>query len=212
MTTQSFSCCTTRAARAGLPSLTSVRRIPIIHSVNVTSRPSRGFTLVELLVVISVIGIILAFFVPTIISRVVANARRVATMQEMRALRDAIAGNPDIQIGGELVAAGFRADVGRYPRDLLELATRNPFEGIYERVDYVGKETIPAWDPYIKKGWNGPYIREDGQMGYRSDAWGVFYRFLIENNDTVGLWSAGADGLFLGQPGAKDSDDIYVRF
>jgi prepilin-type N-terminal cleavage/methylation domain-containing protein len=180
--------------------------------VNVTSRCSRGFTLVELLVVISVIGIILAFFVPTIVGRITANARRVATMQEMRALRDAIAGNAEVQIGGELVAAGFRADVGRYPRDLLELATRNPFEGIYSMVDYVGKETIPAWDPYIKKGWNGPYMREDGQMGYRSDAWGVFYRFLIESNDTVGLWSAGTDGLFLGQPGAKDSDDIFVRF
>jgi prepilin-type N-terminal cleavage/methylation domain-containing protein len=180
--------------------------------VNGTSRCSRGFTLVELLVVISVLGILLAFFVPTIISRITANARRVATMQEMRAVRDAISGNADIQVGGEMVATGFHADMGRFPRDLLELATSNPFEDIYTNVNYVGKETLPAWDPYLKKGWNGPYIREDGQMGYRYDAWGVFYRFIIEDNDTVGIWSAGADGLFLGQPGAKDSDDIRVRF
>jgi prepilin-type N-terminal cleavage/methylation domain-containing protein len=180
--------------------------------VNSTSGCHHGFTLVELLVVISVLGIILAFFVPTMISRITTNARRVATMQEMHVLRDAIAGNSDIQVGGELVATGFRNDVGRYPRDLVELAARNPFEGIYTTVMYVGKETIPAWDPYIKKGWNGPYIREDGEMSYRFDAWGIAYRYLIENYETLGLWSAGPDELFLGQPGARDSDDIKARF
>jgi prepilin-type N-terminal cleavage/methylation domain-containing protein len=180
--------------------------------VNSTSRTDHGFTLIELLVVISVLGIILAFFVPTIIGRITTNARRVATLQELRVLRDAVAGNPDVQMGGEMVVTGFKNDVGRYPRDLIELATRNPFEGMYQNIPYVGKETLPAWDPYIKKGWNGPYVREDGEMGYRFDAWGKMYRFMVDSNDTLGLESAGADGLFLGQPGATDSDDVKVRF
>ena len=192
--------------------LTVHRSGSIIHSVNGTSDRHHGFTLVELLVVISVLGIILAFFVPTIISRVTTNARRVATLQEMRVLRDAIAGNSDIQMGGEMVSTGFRNDVGRYPRNLIELATRNPFEGIYTNILYVGKETLPPWDPYVKKGWNGPYVREDGELSYRFDSWGNEYRFWIDNYDTVGLWSAGPGGLFLGQPGARDSDDIKVRF
>jgi prepilin-type N-terminal cleavage/methylation domain-containing protein len=177
-----------------------------------TSTSQRGWTLVELLVVISVLGIILAFFVPPIVSRLTNNARVVSTQQEMNMLREAIAGNSDVIAGGQLVATGFRNDVGRLPRSLVELATRNPFEGIYARVQYVGKETLPAWDPYLKKGWNGPYVREDGNMNYLDDVWGVAYRFLVENNETLGLESAGPDNLFYGQPGARVDDDIRVRF
>ena len=193
-------------------SLTPLRRVSIIHAVNSTSRGARGFTLVELLVVISVLGIILAFFVPTIVGRVTTNARRVATLQEMRMLRDAIAGNPDITMGGEMVVTGFKNDVGRWPRDLIELATKDPFQPMYAGITYQGKTTLPDWDPYLKKGWNGPYVREDGNMGYRYDAWGTDYTLYVVGPDTLGLWSAGADKLFLGQPGAVDSDDIRVMF
>ena len=49
-------------------------------------------------------------------------------------------------------------------------------------------------------------------MGYRYDSWGNAYRFLVDGTETLGLQSAGPDGLFLGQPGARDSDDIKVRF
>lgn len=193
-------------------SLTPLRRVSIIHAVNSTSRGARGFTLVELLVVISVLGIILAFFVPTIVGRVTTNARRVATLQEMRMLRDAIAGDPDITMGGEMVVTGFKNDVGRWPRDLIELATKDPFQPMYAGIIYQGKTTLPDWDPYLKKGWNGPYVREDGNMGYRYDAWGTDYTLYVVGPDTLGLWSAGADKLFLGQPGALDSDDIRVMF
>jgi general secretion pathway protein G len=175
-------------------------------------RSDRGFTLVELLVVISVLGVILAFFVPTIISRITTNARRTATLQELMVLRDAIMGNPNVQMGGEMVATGFKNDVGRLPHDLIELVTRLPFDGMYAPVTYVGKETLAVWDPYIKRGWNGPYVREDGEMSYRFDAWNNPYKYMVEGSDTVGLMSAGADGLFLGQPGARDSDDVRVRF
>ena len=127
-------------------------------------------------------------------------------------LHDAVVGNPDIQMGGEMVVTGFKNDVGRFPHDLIELATKNPFEPMYASIFYVGKETLPNWDPYIKKGWNGPYVREDGNLGYRYDSWGKEYRFYVVSNETLGLESAGADGLFLGQPGARDSDDVRVRF
>jgi len=195
-----------------LPCLTLLRRVSIIRSVTGTSRSAHGFTLIELLVVISVLGTILAFFVPTIVGRITTNARRVATIQELRILRDAVAGNADIHMGGEMVVTGFKNDVGRYPRDLIELATNDPFDLMYAGVVYAGKETLPGWDPYIRKGWNGPYVREDGVMGYRYDAWGKQYQFYIVSNETLGLESAGADGLFLNQPGARDSDDVRVRF
>ncbi len=193
-------------------SLTRLRRVPIIHAVNSTSRVERGFTLVELLVVISVLGIILAFFVPTIVGRVTTNARRTATIQEMRMLRDAIAGNPDMTMGGEMVVTGFKNDYGRWPRNLVELVTKDPFVDPYTPYNYPGKETLATWDPYIKKGWNGPYVREDGNFGYMSDAWGTDYRFYAEGNETLALWSAGPDQIFFGDPGGIEPDDIKVNF
>jgi len=193
-------------------SLTLLRRVSIIPGVNSTSRRARGFTLIELLVVISVVGTLLAFFIPTIVGRITTNARRTATLQEMRMLRDVIAGNADVTMGGEMVATGFKNDVGRLPRHLIELATNHPFLDIYAAVFYVGKEDLPAWDPYLKKGWNGPYVREDGKLGYTEDAWDHEYRFYVLNNETLGLQSAGPDQMFLGELGARDSDDITVRF
>jgi len=193
-------------------SLTLRRRVSIIPAVNSTSRRARGFTLIELLVVVSVLGTLLAFFIPTIVGRITTNARRTATLQEMRMLRDVIAGNADVTMGGEMVATGFKNDVGRLPRHLIELATNHPFVDIYATVVYVGKEDLPAWDPYVRKGWNGPYVREDGKLGYTEDAWDKEYRFYVLNNETLGLQSAGADRMFLGELGARDSDDITVRF
>lgn len=194
--------------------LTLLRRDSIIPAVYSTSRKARGFTLVELLVVISVLGTILAFFVPTIVGRVTTNARRVATLQEMRTLRDAVVGDPDVRMGGEMVMTGFRSDMGRYPRDLIELATKITDTGVYVSRGYPGKMSpLPDWDPYIKKGWNGPYVREDGNMGYTEDAWGTDYRFVVAGAETTGLWSAGPNQLFFRvDPGLQDSDDIVVMF
>jgi prepilin-type N-terminal cleavage/methylation domain-containing protein len=194
-------------------SLTLRSRVSIIHAVNSTSRGALGFTLIELLVVISILGILLAFLAPIVVGRITTNARRTATLQEMRMLRDAIAGNPDVTVGGEMVSTGFKNDVGRWPRHLIELATKDPFVPPYGPITYPGKTVLPDWDPYLKKGWNGPYIREDGNMSYLHDKWGTDYRFYIEGADTLGLSSAGPNQLFLSDPGGGlDSDDIIVRF
>lgn len=195
-----------------LQSLTPSPPVPRICLMEPTLGRDHGWSLVELLVVISIIGILIAFFVPPIVNRITTHARVVATRQEMQVLREAIVGNPDVTAGGDLIAAGFKNDIGRYPRHLIELATRNPFDGIYAQVQYVGKETLPGWDPYSKRGWNGPYVREDGNLGYIDDVWGVPYRYQVDTGDTVGLESAGPDGLFFGQPGSVTDDDIRMRF
>ncbi len=198
--------------RHNTQSLTPNRANSIIPWVKRVSASESGWSLVELLVVISVLGIIIAFFVPPIVSRITTHAKRVSTQRELGVLRDAVAGDADIQMGGELIATGFKNDVGRYPYHLIELVTNDPFAGMYSRVEYVGKQVIPKWDPYLKKGWNGPYVREDGSLGYLDDAWGTAYRYTIESNETLGFQSAGPDAIFWGQPGGDTDDDIRVRF
>lgn len=192
--------------------LTPSGRSSIIALVRGTPGREHGFTLVELLVVISAIGILLAFLMPRMIAQVTKSAKSTATLRELQLLREAIVGDPSLVVEGQYVKPGFKNDVGRYPRHLVELATSNPFQGIYERIEYPGKETLGLYDPITRHGWNGPYIAEDGNFGYLYDAWGNQYQFYTEGLDTLGLKSAGPDGLFYGQPGALTDDDIKVRF
>lgn len=169
-----------------------------------------GWTLVELLVTISIIGIIIAFFVPPIVSRITNNAKITTTKQEMGQLRSAIMGNPDIVSGGSYADVGFKGDVGRLPRHLIELLTNRPDTTKYV---YPGREVIPLWDPFSKQGWHGPYVRDDGEGGFMLDAWGNPYRFRKDGaGNTIGLESAGADGRFFGEPGTTQNDDIVILF
>lgn len=166
-------------------------------------KKDNGVTIVELLVVIFVIGLFITFFTSGAYTRVANNARVNTTKQEMNQLRIAIAGNPDLVSSGEILAGGFKNDVGRIPRHLIELARRLP--------DTLGLDSMPIWNPFTKNGWNGPYMREDGQHGFMYDAWGEPYRFATNNTgDTVGLKSPGTDGEWY-VPGLIN-DDIEVLF
>ncbi len=168
----------------------------------------KGITVIELLVVIFIIGVFLSFFLPTMTSRISMNARVNATRQEMEQIRKAIVGNPDLVSGGELVDVGFKGDMGRLPRHLIELATRRPDTTLY---NYPNKESLPIWDPWNKRGWKGPYIRDDGQQGFMKDAWGEFYQFLVNSSgDTIGLKSPGIDGEW--ELHGIVGDDIKVLF
>ncbi len=171
---------------------------------------SSGWTLLELLVTLSIIGIILGFFVPPIVSRITMNARIGVTRSELNQLRKAIVGNPDIEAGGEYSDLGFYGDVGRYPRHLVELVTSRPDT---TRFVYPGREAIPVWNPFSKRGWHGPYIRDDGNEGYLNDAWDTPYRLNTDNlGNPIGLKSAGPDGRWFGEAGATEKDDIEVKF
>ena len=169
-----------------------------------------GVTIVELLVVIFVIGLFIAFFAPAVLNRASDYARTNATKQELNEITTAIIGDPKLISGGEYVATGFRADMGRLPRHLVELVTRHPELPPYDQYNYPGKDTLPVWNPFIKLGWNGPYIRDDGKQGFLFDAWGDPYEYLIEAGDTIGLKSRGTDGEWYAT-GLKD-DDIKILF
>lgn len=156
-----------------------------------------GVTIVELLVVIFVIGLFVAFFVPTAFNRAANHARITVTRQKMDQLRKAIIGNPELISNGEYVDAGFKGDMGRLPTSLLDL---------------VDTSITPKWNQFTKHGWNGPYIRDDGKHGFMYDAWGDSIQFLINNGDTIGLRSKGPDGEWYESNPILVNDDIQVLF
>ncbi|MBS4015445.1 MAG: prepilin-type N-terminal cleavage/methylation domain-containing protein [Candidatus Latescibacteria bacterium] len=166
-------------------------------------KKEHGVTIVELLVVIFIIGMFIAFFTPTVLNRASTNARISATRQQLNEIRAAIVGDPNLVSGGEYVATGFKNDIGRPPRHLIELVRRVP--------DTLGLDSMSIWNPFTKLGWNGPYLRDDGKYGFLYDAWGDLYEFLFDSDsNAIGIKSRGPDGEWFG-PGLRD-DDIIVQF
>src|SRR6202142_4671121 len=90
------------------------RRAEIVGSAN---RRQRGFTLIEIMVVIAILGILAALIVPKIMSRP-DEARRVAAKQDIGTIMQAM--------------KLYRLDNGRYPsqdqglRALVEKPTTDP--------------------------------------------------------------------------------------
>ncbi|MCK4546590.1 MAG: prepilin-type N-terminal cleavage/methylation domain-containing protein [Candidatus Eisenbacteria sp.] len=119
-----------------------------------------GFTLLELVMVIVVLGIMAAVAVPRL-SGITDEAKRSATLKEMNALREAIAGNPSGISGGHAVLGGYEGDVGALPSSLQDLVTK--------------PGGVASWDRYTQTGWDGPYVDSGG--GYSTDAWGNAYQY-----------------------------------
>jgi general secretion pathway protein G len=100
-------------------------------------RGQSGFTLVELLVVMVILGLLAALVVPAYLGR-----ERKARSQ---------AAKTQIELFGTALDT-FRLDVGRYPSSQEGLAALQEGRG------------IPGWDgPYLKKGvpadpWGRPYV------------------------------------------------------
>ena len=74
-----------------------------------TDRKRRGFTLIELMVVLTVIGLLLAIVVPDYVGRV-RRAEEAVLQENLTIMRDAL--------------DKHFADVGRYPASLEELVTK----------------------------------------------------------------------------------------
>lgn len=113
-------------------------------NMNNRSRMRKGFTLIELVVVILILAILAALIVPRIVGRS-DDAQRAKALSDISTLRN------QVQM--------FRTDVGSYPESLLDLRTQ-PSEGADGwRGPYLDKE-LPT-DP-----WGNEYdyqVTSDGE-------------------------------------------------
>lgn len=103
------------------------------HSL-VTQRQERGFTLVEMLLVITIIGILAALVIPKMMGRS-EQARQAAVRADISAIKTSL--------------DSFEVDSGFYPNNLTDL-TQQPRDSKNWRGPYLDK--IPQ-DP-----WGSPYV------------------------------------------------------
>jgi general secretion pathway protein G len=119
---------------------TNIERMVGAKSRRKTQRTQRGFTLIEIMVVIAILGILAALIVPKIMSRP-DEARRVAAKQDIGAVMQAL--------------NLYKLDSGRYPandqglRALVEKPSTDPVPNNWKAGGYL--ERLPN-DP-----WGNPY-------------------------------------------------------
>ena len=145
-------------------------------------RTARGFTLLELVVIIAVLGILAAAVTPTVMNEIM-DTRVSATRSEAQGLYEAMVGAPN----SEGTRFGFVGDIGRLPNSLAELATQSGLPSF-------ATGNIRS----IGMGWRGPYINSGTSANdYQRDAFGRLY---VLNSGQVR--SYGPDGI------ANNTDDI----
>src|SRR6185436_16533849 len=145
-------------------------------------KTTRGFSLLELVVIIAVIGILAAAVTPTVMNQIM-DTRVAATRDEARALYDAMVGAPN----GDGTRFGFVGDIGRLPNTVQELAAQSGLAAY-------GTGNVRS----IGMGWRGPYINTGiSANDYQTDAFGRNY---VLNSGQIR--SLGPDGI------ANNTDDI----
>ena len=124
-------------------------------------RSEVGFTLIELVIIIIILGIVAAVAIPKF-GTLTEEAKANATREEIRRIKTAIIGDPQVTAGGQYISRGFEGDIGYPPTSLLDLV-RKP-------------DSIPSYDNFTRLGWNGPYL-DSTEMNFLYDSWDNLYSY-----------------------------------
>jgi len=129
-----------------------------------TSPSSRGFTLIEMIMVIIVIGVLAAGSI-SVLTPSLDEARFNSTLEKINAIRSAMIGDPQIRNADSRTSFGFLGDIGSIPSNAQGIASLTAIGALPA---YAVNTTLR-----MGAGWNGPYL-VDGQSGvsYTVDAWG----------------------------------------
>ena len=151
---------------------------------SISLKKTAGFTLLELLMVIAILSIV-TFVSIGKISDTTDEERFQKTIQQMKEIRNAMIGNPDLKTGSHRNSFGYLGDIGQIP---------SAGQGIGALITNPG---FPAWAlssiTRIGMGWNGPYLSaSDSGVNYLKDAWGTPYVYSPGTTPPT-LVSLGAD-------------------
>lgn len=152
-----------------------------------TFKTDRGFTLVEMLMVITLVAIMGTFATSQYVS-FAEDARRTVTISRMNDLKLAIAGDARMMSSGQYTSPGFISEVGSVPTSLNDLIA----QGAY-----------PAYSPFSRRGWRGPYVSAAAEPNWNRDSWGTLFQYTAA---TRTIRSCGRD-LVCG-----NADDITTTF
>ncbi|WP_144634391.1 type II secretion system major pseudopilin GspG [Bordetella genomosp. 13] len=118
-----------------MPGLTEFSKETTVRRYPLKARRQQGFTLIEIMVVVVIMGILAALVVPRVLDRP-DQARQVAAKQDISGLMQAL--------------KLYRLDNGRYP------TTQQGLRALAER-----PEGAKAWRPYLERlpndPWGAPY-------------------------------------------------------
>lgn len=149
-----------------------------------SSKIQSGFTLIEMLMAIILIAIVSVVSIEAI-NDSVDDMRFQETVDEMKAISDAIIGNDKLREGGSRTSFGYFGDVGALPSVIGDLLTKPAAVSAYT-VSSIHRTAY---------GWNGPYLTGgDSGTDYTKDAWGRSYVYSPSATPPT-LVSYGADGV-----------------
>jgi len=123
----------------------------------------RGFTLIEVIIALSIIAILLGIAAPLVYKQLASSAEQ-ATGEEMENLKKALIGDPKKIQNGVRTDFGALGDWGSLLTTLQALVVAQTPAWSYDSVKKAGA------------GWNGSYISEEGG-GYLLDEWGNVYMY-----------------------------------
>lgn len=149
-------------------------------------RAQSGFTIVELLMVILIVGILSGVMLPQFID-FRSDAKISVTKEKLNAFKLALDGDSRQVVNGQAVSPGFLKHLGAAPTSLNDL---------------VAQGTQANYDPFSKKGWNGPYL-DSSDSNWNKDAWGTALVYSAANKT---ITSCGPNKT------CGNADDISITF